>query len=448
MNNPKVGDHIDDRYELRRQLGESESCTLFEAVHRYTARRVVVKILRGGDGSIGESEALLTRDTFALGRIRHPYLVELLDAGISHTVPYVVTALLEGRSLEGLLAARGTLTPEETATLGRQIALALEALHRNGMLHGDVSPANVWIVRSPLGEEHVVLRNLQMTYEPRRQIPLEGPRRRSGSFAYHSPESQSGRLVDPRSDLFSLGVLMFECLIGRPPQEFASERNDGEAPSLRVLRPELPAGLVFGVERCLKTASSERFSCARDFVGSLESTQIARATTRFLSGTSQQGLRAITPLLDPPMRRVPLRQPTPPQGNLLPATPAIVPEQTSAASRRKVARAAYTTPVRLLGHHGVMEGRIEDISTRGVLVIAARALEIGAVVQMSFALPGSGVMVQTTAVIRWVRIAPSSQRAALGFEFQVPPLALRNAVESYVMLRESQSESGDAPAER
>ena len=448
MNNPKVGDHIDDRYELRRQLGESESCILFEAVHRFTGRRVVMKILRGGDGSTNESEALLTRDTFALGRIRHPYLVELLDAGISHTVPYVVTALLEGRSLEGLLAARGTLTPEETATVGRQIALALEALHRSGMLHGDVSPANVWIVRSPLGDEHVVLRNLQMTYEPRKQMPLEGPRRRSGSFAYHSPESQSGRVVDPRSDLFSLGVLMFECLIGRPPQEVAGERRDGDTPSLRVLRPELPGGLVFAVERCLRTASSERFSCARDFVGSLDSTQIARATTRFLSGSSQQGLRAITPLLEPPARRPPQRPPTPPQGNPVSPSPPIAPEQPSGVSRRKVARAAYTTPVRLLGHHGVMEGRIEDISTRGVLVIAARALEIGAVVQMSFALPGSGVMVQTTAVIRWVRIAPSSQRAALGFEFQVPPLALRNAVESYVMQRESQPEAGDSPTGR
>ncbi|MDP3217381.1 MAG: serine/threonine-protein kinase, partial [Deltaproteobacteria bacterium] len=306
MNNPKVGDHIDDRYELKRHLGESEVCTLFEAVHRYTGRRVVMKLLRGSDGNPDETEAMLLRDAFALGRIRHPYLVELLDAGISHSVPYVVTALLEGRSLEGLLAARGTLTPEETATIGRQIALALEALHRNGLLHGDVSPANVWIVRSPLGEEQVVLRNLQMTYEPRKAVPLEGPRRRSGSFAYRAPESNhNGRVVDPRSDLFSLGVLLFECLVGRPPQGLASERSDGEFPSLRVLRPELPGALTFAVERCLRSSTSERFSCARDLVGSLEATHIAFSVTRFLSGSSAQGLRAITPLLEAPARRPP-----------------------------------------------------------------------------------------------------------------------------------------------
>ena len=95
-----------------------------------------------------------------------------------------------------------------------------------------------------------------------------------------------------------------------------------------------------------------------------------------------------------------------------------------------------------------MEGRIEDISTRGVLVISAKALEMGVVVQMSFALPGNGVIVQTNAVLRWVRIAPASQRAALGLEFQVPPLALRNAVEIYVAQRESLTDINDSGAGR
>ncbi|MBK6534128.1 MAG: protein kinase [Deltaproteobacteria bacterium] len=356
MNNHKVGDHIDDRYELKRQLGESAVCTLFEAVHRYTGRRVVMKLLRGSDGTPDETEAMLLRDAFALGRIRHPYLVELLDAGIFQSVPYVVTALLEGRSLEGLLAARGTLTPDETATVGRQIALALEALHRNGLLHGDVSPANVWIVRSPLGDEQVVLRNLQMTYEPRKAVPLEGPRRRSGSFVYQAPEStQNGRVVDPRSDLFSLGVLLFECLIGRPPKGLASERSDGEFPSLRVLRPELPGALTFAIERCLRSSTSERFSCARDLVGSLEATHIAFTPMRFLSGSSAHGLRAITPLLDAPARR-PRCGPHARRRQPAAAPPAVLVEQPSGVSRRKVARAAYATPVRIIGHHGVMEG--------------------------------------------------------------------------------------------
>ena len=115
-------------------------------------------------------------------------------------------------------------------------------------------------------------------------------------------------------------------------------------------------------------------------------------------------------------------------------------------ARRKVPRAAYATPVRLLGNHGVMEGRIEDISTRGVLVVAPKALDTGAAVQLSFALPTTGAMVQTAAVIRWVRVAPASQRAAMGFEFQVPPTALRVSVDEYILQHEGHGEaSGGGP---
>jgi hypothetical protein len=438
MNTPKVGDRIDHRYELRRQLGESDACTLFEAVHRYTGRRVVMKLLRGGDGTADDTEALVLRDAFALGRIRHPYLVELLDAGVAECGPYVVTALVEGRSLEGLLATRGAFSPEETATVGRQIALGLEALHRNGLLHGDVSPANVWIVRSPLGEEQVILRNLQLTYEPRPPGARDPLRGRTGPFEPRARDGHGSRAVDPRGDLYQLGLLMFECLLGRPPE---GTPGDPEAPSLRSLRPELPGALSFAIERCLKPAGDERFSCARDLVGILETTQIARGSTRFLSTKSQQGLRAVTPVLDRPARRsAPLPVAAP--------DPAMTPggtagESPSWVSRRKVARAAYATPVRLIGHHGVMEGRIEDISTRGVLVIAAKPLENGVVVQLSFALPGNGVMIQTNAVLRWVRLASASQRAALGFEFQVPPLALRNAVDAYVIQREGGNDTDE-----
>lgn len=437
MNTPKVGDRVDQRYELRRQLGENESCSLFEAVHRFTGRRVVMKLLRGDGGD--DAEALVLRDAFALGRIRHPYLVELLDAGVAECGPFVVTALVEGRSLEGLLTARGTFSPEETATVGRQIALALEALHRNGLLHGDVSAANVWIARSPLGDEQVVLRNVQHAYEPRPAAALDPLRARSGAFDQRSPDGAVGRAVDPRGDLYQLGLLMFECLLGRPPE---GAPGDPKARPLRELRPELPGALAFAIERCLKPAGSERFSCARDLVGSLEAAQIARAPLRFLSSRSQQGLRAVTPVLDRPARR------SAPWPVAAPA-PAVAPaagDSSNWVSRRKVARAAYATPVRLVGHHGVMEGRVEDISTRGVLVIAAKPLENGAVVQLSFALPGNGVMIQTNAVLRWVRLAPASQRAALGFEFQVPPLALRNAVDAYVMQREGAQDTSEGNA--
>ncbi len=417
----KVGDHIDDRYELCRQIGESTTGVLFEAAHRYTGRRVAIEFLRGAEGA-PDSAARRASSAFAVGRIRHPYLIEVSDAGVADGIPYVVTALLAGRSLEGLLAARGAFTPAETATVGRQIALALEALHHHGLAHGDVSAANGWMVRSALGDEQIELRNLQMAY---------------GSLA--STGSDPERTRDVQSDLSRLGALLFECLVGSAPQGIAHGRDRVERPSLLALRPDTPPALGRVVERCLSSVHSERFVSARDLVAHLEATRLTGVATRFLASASQQSLRAVTVSPDrTPKTAVqvpsPISSPPPAQRRSAPAPAA---EASEHLARRKVPRAAYSTPVRLLGHHGVLEGRIEDISTRGVLVIAETSLEVGSVVQLRFATPGSGAIVQCAGVLRWVRIAPSSKRAAMGFELQATPNELRTAVEVYVAQQQS-----------
>lgn len=399
----KVGDQVDNRYDLRRQVGESGAGSLFEAEHRYTGRRVVIEFLRRGGGApdlaVGRASS-----AFAVGRIRHPYLVEVSDAGFAEGIPYVVTTLLAGRSLEDLLAARGTLNGAETATVGRQIALALEALHQNGLAHGDVSAANVWMVRSPLGEEQVELRNQQVTYAP-------------------LASTSTGSDGDPtaQSDLYRLGALLFECLVGSARHLPAEGHDRTQGSSLFALRPDTPLGLGRVVERCLSAAGSERFASARDLVVHLEATRLTGLPTRFLAVSSQQTIRAVS-------------SPPPAQRHSAPA-PAVDPA--GHLARRKVPRAAYSTPVRLLGHHGVMDGRIEDVSTRGVMVVTETPLEVGCVVQLRFATPGRGDIVQCAGVLRWVRIAPASKRAAMGFEFQATPNELRTAVEAYLAQQQS-----------
>lgn len=427
MSAPKVGDHLDNRYELLRQLGENEASVRFEAAHRYTGRRVVVEFLRGWEGT-PEPEVRRTCQAFALGRVRNPHLIEVCDAGVSDGAPYVVTALLAGRSLEGLLAARGTFTPAEVAAVGRQVALALEALHQNGLAHGDVSPANVWMVRSPLGEEQAELRNVQMTYRPLATMSALASRPLRGlSLGPQGPKA--AQPLDLHADLGRLGALLFECLVGSVPQG-AEELGQPAAPPLLSLRADTPPALAFAVERALASTPRERFLNARDLVGALEATRLAYLPTRFLVGTSQQSLRAVSLPTDPgPKPAAPV--PVPVQ------RPVVSAVEAANLARRKVPRAAYSTPVRLLGHHGVMEGRIEDISTRGILVIAGTPLEVGSVVQLRFAIPGSGAMVQCAGVLRWVRIAPASRRAAMGFEFQATPTELRSAVDIYVSQQQS-----------
>jgi hypothetical protein len=256
-------------------------------------------------------------------------------------------------------------------------------------------------LRSPLGDERVVLRNLQWTYAPFEPFVLIGARP-LGSPARRSPGLDRGRLVGPEGDLSRLGALLFECLAGRPP----SAQPGAPEPPLRASCPGLPAALASVVDRCLRRVPAGGFARAADLVEGLEATGLDRAEARLL-GDLRQDLRIAAPS----------------------------PAGASGLSRRRVPRAPYHTPVVLLGHHGVLDGAIEGISTRGVLVIAARDLVVGAVVRLHFALPDTGAMEWCTAVLRWVRIAPSSKRAAMGFEFQAPPTAVRSAVEAFVARR-------------
>lgn len=440
MSAPKVGDQIDNRYELCRQLGEGGTSNLFEAAHRYTGRRVVIEFLQGWEG-VPEEEVRSSCGAFAVGRVRHPHLIEVSDAGLAGGTPYVVTSLLAGRSIEGLLASRGTFTPAETASLGLHVALALDALHRNDLRHGDVSPTNVWMVRSPLGEEQAELRNLRMTYESLAPTPPGGARWRPPPSI--RPPAAGRPTRGPQSDLYDLGAVLFECLVGSAPPGVADRHGVVEVPSVLGLRPGTPHALGRIVERCLGPAS-EGFGSARSLIVSLEATRLAAGPTRLLAGTSQQALRVVTLPGDAAPRRATEApaaiSPPPPTQRTSAPSPAADPAGHMA--RRRVPRAAYSTPVRLLGHHGVMEGRIEDISSRGILAITATPLEVGSVVQLRFATPGSGAMVQCAGVLRWVRIAPSSKRAAMGFEFQATPNELRSAVEAYVAQQQSAPDAG------
>lgn len=112
-------------------------------------------------------------------------------------------------------------------------------------------------------------------------------------------------------------------------------------------------------------------------------------------------------------------------------------------ARRRAPRAPYGASVRLLGHHGISEGRIENLSTRGALVVTDRPLTAGSVLQLRFDTPDGGVG-RCAAIVRWVRVAPSTGRAALGVEFQVPPPELRRAIAAYVASHGDEPDPGGA----
>src|SRR5215472_4938925 len=136
-----IGDVIDHRYELRRDLGRGAGGVVFEACHTFTGRTVALKLVAPDvpRNMVGEMRARLLREARALAVLRHPGIVEVLDGGVtSDGTPYLVMEKLEGRTLEGLLTTRGKLSCEDAVATVLQLCDALDVAHRAGVVHRDV----------------------------------------------------------------------------------------------------------------------------------------------------------------------------------------------------------------------------------------------------------------------------------------------------------------------
>src|ERR1700722_7703025 len=151
----QAGDVLDGRYQLLRDLGRGAAGAVHEARHLFTGRLVAVKVLvpQVRREEHEEMRERLRREAQMLASIRHPGVVEVLDGSLTDGgVAYIVLEMLEGRTLEGLLTARRTLSLADTVGVGLQLCDALQAVHRAGVVHRDVKPGNVIVLHDAVGE--------------------------------------------------------------------------------------------------------------------------------------------------------------------------------------------------------------------------------------------------------------------------------------------------------
>ncbi len=419
----RVGDVVDRRYELRRDLGRGAGALVFEAVHRYTGRSVALKVVGPGAPSrqLGELHARLLREGRALAAVRHPGIVEVLDSGLHEDrIPYLVMEKLEGRTLEGILAARGKISLEDTVAVGVQLAEALQAAHAAGVVHRDLKPGNIFIVRDRDGFERIKLVDFGIAQlrDPR-QEKITGIGALIGTPAYMAPEQLLALGdVDGRADTYALGATLFECLAGRVPYEGSYQRvllqvcGDGPRPQLQEAVSGASRALAAIVGRAIAKNREDRFTSAAEMGASIQ------AVLPDLQGTTLLG--------PPPPRAMRPRVPPPLPRKALPV------EQ-----RRRTPRAPYNTPVRVTTASGPVDGRTEDISEGGMLVITRQPCEANQRVSIRFALPIEGKVVSCAAHVRWVRVAhPGTEGgpSALGLEFVDPPAEMLASVARYVTL--------------
>jgi serine/threonine-protein kinase len=416
---------VDGRYVLVRELARGGVGVVFEARHRYTGRNVAIKLLMD-DRRDAECRARLLREARALGLAKHPNVVDLLDAGDTETDgPYLVMEMLHGRTLEGLLASRGTLTVPEAARLGRELCHALSGAHRAGVVHRDIKPNNVFVALSASGHERVtlfdfgiasVLDDAPPSEELNRKLTQQGEV--LGTPEYMAPErllAQSGR--DSRSDVYAVGVTLYECLTGVVPYEgnygeVLLKRSTTPVPSLRARRPDVPVELEALILKALEADVGARIASAAELGAGLAGFATGPESPRGLLGVRQE-----------PGSTEPSRAAKPPP------LPGDSPRREE--PRRRHARAPYLTPVRIVrsGDRSV-DGNSEDVSEGGLLVFTPWPCDNGEQVDVRFALPLSGRIVTVKATARWIRTARRS--GATGLEFIDVPKSARQEIADYV----------------
>ncbi|HEU4533914.1 MAG TPA: serine/threonine-protein kinase, partial [Polyangiaceae bacterium] len=221
---PAPGEVVGGRYRLERLLGSGGMGAVWAATHLVTRRAVALKMLRALDGARPEERRRLLREAQAASAVEHPNVVRVLDAFEADGAPALVMDLLTGESLAQRLAREGRLSLGEAAVVLRPVVAAVAAAHRAGVVHRDLKPANVFLAAGSGGGPDVRV----LDFGVAKLLERPGGDAHSGSLTrtgevvgtpfYMSPEQFYGEPdVDPRADVWALGVVLYECLAGRRP---------------------------------------------------------------------------------------------------------------------------------------------------------------------------------------------------------------------------------------
>ena len=276
----RVGKVINGRYTLRALIGEGGMATIYRAHDALLEREVAVKVLRPQFAADPGFAARFRKEALRAAALSHPNIVRIYDYGVEQPssrrrrpappTQYIVMELVEGRDLAAVLRAEGRLAPERAVAIAADVASALDAAHQRGIVHRDVKPGNILLTEDGTVKvaDFGIARALAEASTTLTGMTL-------GSVPYFSPEQSRGDEVTPTSDVYTLGIVLYEMLTGQRPFEgdtalgVALKRLSEDPPPPSVLDPALPRDLVTIVMHALDRDPDRRFPSALAFRNAL-----------------------------------------------------------------------------------------------------------------------------------------------------------------------------------
>lgn len=272
---------LSGRYRLESKLGSGGMSTVYLAQDEVLDRPVAVKLLHREISEEADQLERFRREARAAARLSHPNLVGVIDAGEDEGRPYIVFEYVEGQTLKRRIHEEGGLAVDEAVAYAIEIGRGLTAAHARRLVHRDVKPQNVLL--DPDGRARVTDFGIARSLESE---GMTATGRVLGTTDYVSPEQAMGEIVDERSDVYSLGVVLYEMLTGEVP--FRAETQVGVAmkhvndpmPDVQVKRPEVSAAVASVVDRATAKDQRDRYDTVAQMVRDLEATLEVEAARR------------------------------------------------------------------------------------------------------------------------------------------------------------------------
>ena len=269
-NDKYIGKMLDDRYEIREIIGEGGMAIVYRALDHRLNRDVAVKIMRDEMAADEEFRRRFCTESHAVAMLSHPNIVAVYDVSHNDNVEYIVMELVDGITLKQYMERKGVVAWKEVVHFTKQISKALAHAHERGIIHRDIKPQNIMLLRDgtiKVGDFGIAALENEV-YENNGEA--------IGSIHYIAPEQARGECPDARSDIYSLGVMMYEMLTGGLPftgntlGEIAVQHMNAKPVPPHEKNPEIPLELERITLKAMSAELSERYQSANELLSDLE----------------------------------------------------------------------------------------------------------------------------------------------------------------------------------